>query len=56
MLDRDPAELYGVEVRVINQTVKWDKARFPEDFSFKRDSMDLGETKSQNVILRDNLS
>jgi len=32
MLDRDLAELYGVETRVLNQAVSRNIERFPEDF------------------------
>jgi hypothetical protein len=32
MLDRDLAELYGVETRVLNQAVRRNKDRFPPDF------------------------
>jgi len=32
MLDRDLAELYGVETRVLNQAVRRNISRFPEDF------------------------
>lgn len=35
MLDRDLAELYGVETRVLNQAVKRNINRFPEDFMFQ---------------------
>ena len=34
MLDRDLAELYGVETRVLNQAVSRNIGRFPEDFMF----------------------
>jgi hypothetical protein len=34
MLDRDLAELYGVETKVLNQAVKRNKERFPESFCF----------------------
>ena len=34
MLDRDLAQLYGVETRVLNQAVKRNSERFPEDFMF----------------------
>ncbi len=34
MLDRDLAELYEVETRVLNQSVKRNILRFPEDFMF----------------------
>lgn len=35
MLDRDLADLYGVETRTLNQSVKRNIDRFPEDFMFK---------------------
>jgi len=35
MIDRDLAELYGVETRVINQAVKRNLERFPEEFRFQ---------------------
>lgn len=35
MLDKDLAALYGVETRVLNQTVKRNIERFPDDFRFK---------------------
>jgi hypothetical protein len=34
MLDRDLAELYGVETRALNQAIKRNARRFPEDFMF----------------------
>jgi len=34
MIDRDLAELYGVETRALNQAVKRNMKRFPEDFMF----------------------
>jgi hypothetical protein len=35
MLDRDLAQLYGVATKVLNQAVKRNMKRFPEDFMFK---------------------
>ena len=35
MLDRDLAVLYGVETKVLNQAVKRNLERFPEDFMFQ---------------------
>jgi len=35
MFDKDLAELYGVQTKVLNQAVKRNIARFPEDFMFK---------------------
>ncbi|MFC2455568.1 MAG: ORF6N domain-containing protein [Segatella salivae] len=32
ILDRDVAELYGVETRVVNQAVKRNSERFPEGY------------------------
>jgi len=35
MIDRDLAELYGVETKVLNQAVKRNIERFPDDFRFQ---------------------
>ncbi len=35
MLDRDLAQLYGVETRALNQAVRRNVDRFPEDFMFR---------------------
>ncbi len=35
MLDRDLAELYEVETRVLNQAVNRNMERFPEEFMFQ---------------------
>jgi len=35
MLDRDLAELYGVEVKYLNRQVKRNLERFPDDFMFQ---------------------
>ena len=35
MLDKDLAKLYGVETKVLNQAVKRNINRFPEDFMFQ---------------------
>ena len=35
MLDRDLASLYGVPTKVLNQAVKRNSERFPEDFMFQ---------------------
>lgn len=35
MIDRDLAELYGVETKVLNQAVKRNEERFPESFKFR---------------------
>jgi ORF6N domain len=43
MLDRDLAELYGVETRVLNQAVRRNEKRFPEDFMFQLNDKELKE-------------
>lgn len=43
MLDRDLAELYGVETRVLNQAVKRNIERFPEDFMFTLETFEKNE-------------
>jgi hypothetical protein len=35
MIDRDLAQLYGVETKVLNQAVRRNKDRFPENFMFQ---------------------
>jgi hypothetical protein len=50
MLDRDLAEMYGVETRVLNQAIKRNEKRFPADFMFQMTSEELLDWKSQNVI------
>jgi len=35
ILDRDLAEMYGVETRSLNQSVKRNIDRFPDDFMFQ---------------------
>lgn len=50
MIDRDLAEMYGVETRVLNQAVKRNSERFPEDFMFQFNNQDFENWKSQFVI------
>lgn len=50
MLDRDLAELYGVVTRVLNQAVKRNLKRFPEDFMFQLTPVELENWKSQIVV------
>ena len=50
MLDRDLAELYGVETRVLNQAVKRNSKRFPEDFMFQLTKEEMEHWISQIVI------
>ena len=50
MLDRDLAEMYGVETRALNQAVKRNIDRFPEDFIFQLTDEEVQNWKSQIVM------
>ena len=50
MLDRDLAQMYGVETRILNQAVKRNISRFPEDFMFRLNEEEFQNWKSQIVI------
>ena len=50
MLDSDLAEIYGYEVRALNQQVKRNRSRFPEDFMFELTKEEVDFVKSQIVI------
>ena len=50
MLDRDLAELYGVETRVLVQAVKRNLKRFPNDFMFQLTKKEFDNLRSQFVI------
>lgn len=47
LLDRDLATLYGVETRRINEQVKRNIERFPEDFCFQLNKDEFENWKSQ---------
>ncbi len=49
MLDRDLARLYGVLTKVLNQGVKRNMARFPNDFMFQLTKEEFENWKSQFV-------
>ena len=49
MLDRDLAEMYGVQTKVLNQAVKRNIERFPEDFMFQLTTEETKYWKSQIV-------
>ena len=49
MLDRDLAEMYGVETRVLNQSIKRNLNRFPKDFMFQLSEKEFKNLISQNV-------
>lgn len=49
MLDRDLAILYGIETKVLKQSVKRNLSRFPEDFMFELDKSEFENWRSQFV-------
>lgn len=49
MLDRDLAELYGVETKYLKRQVRRNKLRFPEDFMFELTSKEFMTWRSQFV-------
>ena len=55
MIDRDIAELYGVETKVLNQAVKRNIQRFPQEFMFQLSREEIDSVKSQFVTSRNNI-
>lgn len=51
MLDKDLAELYGVETKRINEQVKRNIERFPEEFCFQLTKEEVESLRSQIVTL-----
>jgi len=49
MLDRDLAELYGVETKVLKQAVRRNRRRFPSDFMFEMSVEEFQNWRSQFV-------
>jgi hypothetical protein len=49
LLDRDLAELYGVDTRTLNQAVKRNLKRFPDDFMFQMSKEEFEIWRSQIV-------
>ena len=52
MLDKDLAEIYGYEVKKLNQQVKRNIERFPEDFMFRLSNSEIDSVRSQIVTSR----
>jgi hypothetical protein len=55
MLDKDLADLYGVETKVLNQAVKRNLDRFPDDFMFQLNTNEAESvlfSRSQIVTLK----
>jgi len=55
MLDRDLAELYGVETKVLKQSVRRNISRFPDDFIFEMNQEEFENWRSHFVTSRKDL-
>ncbi len=51
MYDSDLAELYGVEIKRLNEQVKRNRERFPEEFMFQLTDEEFVFLRSQNATL-----
>ena len=49
MLDKDLAEMYGIDTKVLKQAVKRNMARFPKDFIFTLTQKEFQHLRSQIV-------
>jgi hypothetical protein len=47
ILDADLARVYGVATKALNQAVKRNSERFPEDFAFRLDAAEAGGLRSR---------
>lgn len=56
LLDTELAKLYGVSVGRLNEAVKRNLARFPEDFMFQLNREEFSELKSLNLISQSAIS
>ncbi|HET8761615.1 MAG TPA: ORF6N domain-containing protein, partial [Nitrospiria bacterium] len=52
MLDADLAVLYDVQVKALNQAVRRNIERFPEDFMFQLTAEEITRLRSQTVTLK----
>ena len=50
MLDRDLAELFGIETRVLKQAVKRNMKRFPKDFMFEMTATEFTKWKENAAL------
>jgi len=49
MLDADLAKLYGVTTKALNQAMRRNRTRFPEDFAFRLSAAEFDNLRSQIV-------
>ena len=55
LLDRDLANAYGVATRVLNQALKRNRNRFPDDFAFQltlEEAATIARSRSQSVTMK----
>ena len=52
MVDTDLAEVYGVPTKALNQAIKRNAERFPEDFMFQLTREEADIPRSQTVTLK----
>jgi ORF6N domain len=52
ILDADLAEVYGVPTKALNQAIKRNAERFPEDFMFQLSREEADSLRSQTVTLK----
>jgi hypothetical protein len=55
MMDRDLAALYGLETRVLKQSVKRNSDRFPDDFMFEMTLVEFLQWRSQFVTSKSDI-
>jgi phage regulator Rha-like protein len=52
MLDEDLSRLYGVTTKRLNEQIKRNQKRFPDDFIFQLNSQEVARLRSQNATLK----
>lgn len=51
MLDRDLANLYGVSTAALNQAVRRNRERFPDDFMFQLTTAEVAEMNRSQIVI-----
>src|SRR5258705_12240965 len=51
MIDRDLAELYGVETKRLKEAVRRNRERFPADFMFEMNKGEFEQWRNENIIV-----
>ena len=50
ILDKDVAEIYGVETKRVNEAVKNNSEKFPEDYKFKLSKDEFAKTRTEPFV------